>query len=194
MCAWTKLTDFDPSPTADATRLTDPLRTSPAANTPGKLVSSRNGTRPASRQRSASAVSAGSAVPGQHEALPVERHTVAEPVGVRIGADEEKQRRRFGWSLAARALPGADRAQMTIPLEARSTSRAQVDGHVLHGLQTVHQIARHARGQVGATHEHVDPGGRCARGRRRPARRSCRHPPRPPPRRGRAVASIAVAA
>ncbi len=29
-----------PSPTAEATRLTEPLRTSPAANTPGRLVSS----------------------------------------------------------------------------------------------------------------------------------------------------------
>ena len=30
----------DPSPTAVATRLTDPCRTSPAASTPGSLVSS----------------------------------------------------------------------------------------------------------------------------------------------------------
>jgi hypothetical protein len=29
-----------PSPTADATRLVEPLRTSPTANTPGRLVSS----------------------------------------------------------------------------------------------------------------------------------------------------------
>jgi hypothetical protein len=34
-----------PSPTAEATRFTDPERTSPAANTPGRLVSSRNGGR-----------------------------------------------------------------------------------------------------------------------------------------------------
>ena len=32
-----------PSPTAEATRLTDPWRTSPAANTPGRLVSSGSG-------------------------------------------------------------------------------------------------------------------------------------------------------
>ena len=32
---------IEPSPTADATRLILPARTSPAANTPGRLVSSR---------------------------------------------------------------------------------------------------------------------------------------------------------
>src|SRR5713101_6049469 len=36
---------MEPSPTAEATRLTEPERTSPAANTPGLLVSSKNGCR-----------------------------------------------------------------------------------------------------------------------------------------------------
>src|SRR2546423_11231743 len=44
-CSWTNCTAIDPSPTADATRLTDPDRTSPAANTPGRLVSRKNGGR-----------------------------------------------------------------------------------------------------------------------------------------------------
>jgi hypothetical protein len=38
---WTNEIAIEPSPTADATRLTFPPRTSPAANTPGRLVSSR---------------------------------------------------------------------------------------------------------------------------------------------------------
>lgn len=38
---WTKLTAMDPSPTAEATRLTLPERTSPVAKTPGRLVSRR---------------------------------------------------------------------------------------------------------------------------------------------------------
>src|SRR5437879_111826 len=38
---WTKATAIDPSPTADATRLMLPPRTSPTANTPGRLVSRR---------------------------------------------------------------------------------------------------------------------------------------------------------
>jgi len=38
-------TTWAPSPTDAATRLTDPERTSPTANTPGRLVSRRNGCR-----------------------------------------------------------------------------------------------------------------------------------------------------
>src|SRR5437762_12424631 len=41
----TNWTAMAPSPTAEATRLTEPERTSPAANTPVRLVSSRNGWR-----------------------------------------------------------------------------------------------------------------------------------------------------
>ena len=41
-----------PSPTAEAHRLTDPLRTSPAAKMPGRLVSRKYGGRPAARQLS----------------------------------------------------------------------------------------------------------------------------------------------
>src|SRR5438876_402265 len=41
----TNWTAIAPSPTAEATRLTEAERTSPAANTPGRLVSSRNGCR-----------------------------------------------------------------------------------------------------------------------------------------------------
>ena len=38
---WQSWTQIDPSPTAEATRLTLPARTSPTAKTPGRLVSSR---------------------------------------------------------------------------------------------------------------------------------------------------------
>src|SRR5207247_11447427 len=61
--AWMKLTAMPPSPTADAQRLTDPLRTSPAAKTPGRLVSRRNGPRPCARQRSPRTASSGTAAP-----------------------------------------------------------------------------------------------------------------------------------
>src|SRR3954451_4159448 len=54
---WTSWIAIEPSPTADATRFTEAWRTSPAANTPGTLVSSRNGLRasgqPESSPRSA---------------------------------------------------------------------------------------------------------------------------------------------
>ena len=42
---WTFATAMPPSPTAAAQRLTEPERTSPAANTPGWLVSSGPGAR-----------------------------------------------------------------------------------------------------------------------------------------------------
>src|SRR6185437_13056862 len=45
----TELTTTPPSPTADATRFTEPLRTSPTANTPARVVSYRNGARGAAR-------------------------------------------------------------------------------------------------------------------------------------------------
>ncbi len=65
-----------PSPTAAATRLIDPERTSPIAKTPGRLVSSGLPGSPS----------------GAHEALVVERHVGAgQPGGVRVGADEQKQ-------------------------------------------------------------------------------------------------------
>src|SRR5215469_16894834 len=54
---WTNEIAIDPSPTADATRLTLPHRTSPTANTPGREVSSRYGKR--SRGHCAAARSSG---------------------------------------------------------------------------------------------------------------------------------------
>ncbi len=47
----TNRTTIVPSPTAPATRLAAPARTSPAANTPGRVVSSRCGSRSDSGQR-----------------------------------------------------------------------------------------------------------------------------------------------
>jgi DNA ligase-1 len=51
----TSRTDIEPSPTADATRLIEPLRTSPTANTPGWVVSRNIGGRPSGSQASRSA-------------------------------------------------------------------------------------------------------------------------------------------
>src|SRR4029078_3712296 len=44
-CSRTDRMAIEPSPTAEATRLTERLRTSPTANTPGRLVSTRDGSR-----------------------------------------------------------------------------------------------------------------------------------------------------
>jgi hypothetical protein len=50
---------MEPSPTAAATRWTDPLRTSPTQKIPGLLVSRNNGGR-----LSSSSLSAGMSLPG----------------------------------------------------------------------------------------------------------------------------------
>src|SRR5436190_2655164 len=56
-CTWcTAAMPIDPSPTADATRLKLPARTSPIAHTPGRLVPRRCVPRP-SGQRPASSAS-----------------------------------------------------------------------------------------------------------------------------------------
>ena len=49
---WTAPTQAEPSPTAVATRLVEPERTSPTANRPGWLVSNGSGSRPRAAQRS----------------------------------------------------------------------------------------------------------------------------------------------
>ena len=117
MWACTKLTDFDPSPTADATRFTEPLRTSPAANTPGRLVSSRNGSRPASRQRSAWRVVGGSDGPVRTKPLAVELDAASEPLGVGVGADEEEERAGPDRHLLPRPVARAHLAQMAVAIE-----------------------------------------------------------------------------
>jgi hypothetical protein len=77
-----------PSPTAEATRLTDPWRTSPAANTPGQAG--------LERQRPWVGGPAGDGAAwqvraGEDESLPVAGDGFAEPVGPRLGADEDEQ-------------------------------------------------------------------------------------------------------
>ena len=78
---WICATTAAPSPTAAATRLVEPARTSPIANTPGRLVSSGSAGRPGLPPHFA---------PGQHESLVVEGNAAIEPIGIRLGADEQE--------------------------------------------------------------------------------------------------------
>ena len=80
---WICATTAAPSPIAAPTRLVEAARTSPMANTPGMLVSSGSGARPAA--------AIGEAVPGHDKSLAVDRDAVRQPLGVRIGADEQEQ-------------------------------------------------------------------------------------------------------
>ena len=85
----TRRTTIEPSPTADATRFTEPPRTSPTANTPATVVSNRNGRR---REPSRWGDGRHRVGPGEHEAVLVDGDLVAEPAGVRLGADEHEHR------------------------------------------------------------------------------------------------------
>ena len=81
---WICATTAAPSPTAAATRLVEPARTSPMAKTPGRLVSS-------GRTAATAALRCATSRAGHDEALVIERDAAVEPVGVRIGADEQEE-------------------------------------------------------------------------------------------------------
>ena len=70
-----------PSPTADATRFIESRRTSPAANTPGTLVSSTNGGRVNGQRRSTGPGHQIGA--GDHETSLVTGNLFAEPFRAR---------------------------------------------------------------------------------------------------------------
>ncbi len=89
----TNETAIDPSPTADATRLTLPPRTSPTANTPGqaRLEQVR---RPRERPLRRGQVLGRQVRPGLDEALRVERDAAVEPAA--CWAPRRSSRRRAG--------------------------------------------------------------------------------------------------
>ena len=72
-------TTTEPSPTPEATRLTEPERTSPTANTPGVVVAKgeASAARPASW-------------PVTTKPLRVEVEAAAQPVGVGLGPDHDE--------------------------------------------------------------------------------------------------------
>ena len=93
----TNWTAMAPSPTAEATRFTDPERTSPAAKTPGRLVSSRNGGRAMPQDRDCCE---GCSRP--NEPFRVALNLDRQPIGSRCRPNETK----YGRSLYGLPLPG----------------------------------------------------------------------------------------
>ena len=172
----TNWTAIAPSPTAEATRLTDPDRTSPAANTPGRLVSSRNGCR-----RPVQWADCARAGPGPDEPLVVPLDLRGQPVGPRHRPDEAEQRRgRQRPHLPRLVVDELDRAEVAVaghPPDLRVAEHLDV-GRL---LDPPGQVARtcsctgRRRGSRGT------PCGPARRGRRRPGRRSCRRRRPPPP-------------
>src|SRR5689334_2663196 len=90
-----------PSPTAAATRFTDPERTSPMAKIPGALVSRANGSRSAFHCPAFIASAPVKTKPFSSRAI-----SGGEPVGRRVGADEDEKRR--GIPPRCRAGPPVD--------------------------------------------------------------------------------------
>ncbi len=81
---------IDPSPTAEATRLMEPWRTSPATKIPGTLVSSKKGSR--CKRPIARAAPVGDEIgAGQNESMLVALDQVCDRAGVRHRANENKQ-------------------------------------------------------------------------------------------------------
>src|SRR4051812_15135637 len=78
-----------PSPTAEATRLMEPRRTSPATNTPGSLDSSGSGARSSGHAVVGVALQVG---PGHQESLPVAAQPALDAGGHRLAADQHVHR------------------------------------------------------------------------------------------------------
>ena len=174
-------TTWAPSPIALPTRLVDPDRTSPTANTPAIEDFERRGQ---------AALCFAEARAGDDEAAWVDRDPAAcEPFRRRIGPDEEKdmadRRLRLG---AGATIPPTD------PLETRVRGSAQGDNFrhrhqfdIRRGGDAVDQIARHAVRKARSAHHHADLHRRESKGRRRLDRRNCRRRPERPLRRRKAA-------
>ena len=79
---------MEPSPTAEATRFTDPYRTSPTAKTPGRLDSRNIGSRRSGQSPAGRLQQIG---PGHHEPRLIAAYGIWQPLGARLGPDQDEQ-------------------------------------------------------------------------------------------------------
>ena len=80
---------MEPSPTAEATRFTDPYRTSPTAKTPGTLDSRNIGSRRSGQSPALAVIQ--EVGPGHHEPGLIAAHGIWQPLGARLGPDQDEQ-------------------------------------------------------------------------------------------------------
>ena len=137
-----------PSPAAEATRLIEPCRTSPTANTPGIVVSNMTGERSRGDVKATVAVSTGRDVaPG------VTLDFGWEPVGARVGADEDEQR------CCCDAFDSLGRAVLEVdPFEAPVAATAgdlglEADVDVRRPFDALDEVVGHARGERLRSHD-----------------------------------------
>src|SRR5581483_3765214 len=95
---------------------------------------------------------------GHDERLRIEFDAAAEPSGVRVGADEQEQRRRRNRRLGARSIADADAGEVPLAIE-RGHDGAAVHVDVGQVLDAVHEIPRHARREIVAAHDDVHVAG-----------------------------------
>ncbi len=162
-----------PAPTAEATRLTDPCLTSPAAKTPGMLVSNIRGGRSSGHASRPSPQEVG---PGHNVAALVALDLFGQPVRAGLRADEDEQGRGLDGLRDPVVLE--DQALEPALAAAPHDPGVQADVDVSGGLYLPDQVLRHARGEVVAAHEQRHARGVPGEVRRPPDRRSCPRPPR----------------
>ena len=133
---WTSCTAIAPAPTAEATRLTEAWRTSPAASTPGMLVSSDSGGRSSGQSR---AIHIGA---GEQEPVRVSRDLRGQPVDVRAGTDQHEQRVGGDRLFLTAAVAQDQLLEVTVAASAdHGGARAHL--HVRRRLDRLHQVVRH---------------------------------------------------
>src|SRR4051812_23660682 len=92
--------------------------------------------------------------PGENEPMLVALHDVGNPVGTRLGADEDEERR--GLELALLAATGdGDRAKPFIAVDGGDT-RPGEDGDIGYPVHLIDEILRHAVAEGIAPDEHCD--------------------------------------
>ena len=131
--------------------MTEPCRTSPAANTPGMLVSSANG-----RRSSGQPWSSGRSSPVSRNPCAVTRDIRGKPAGVRAGSDQHEE--RVGGDrllVAAGCLAQHQLLQTALPSPAdHRGSGANV--HVRRGPDLPHQVVRHPCLERPSAHDERD--------------------------------------
>ena len=146
-------TATDPSPTPEATRFTEPWRTSPTAKMPGTLVSSRNGSR--SSVQPLGRCHRGSDQGRSEETALVALDQIAQPVGARQGSNKDEHR-----SSPARAralLVSEQRTEISSRCVSPCASATLAFGpHLNVGrlFDLIDQILRHGAGERTAAHQH----------------------------------------
>ena len=143
-----------PSPTAAATLLAEPLRTSPTAKTPGLLVSSGKGPVPLRTAGCGQRTG-----PGPDEAVVVKVNQAAQPVCARYSPDEDEERaRRKDAPRAGTAADDGDRLQRLVAVQLPHLA-VRHDLDVREPRDLVDEVARHVLAQVVLADDERDAGG-----------------------------------